>query len=325
MACCWISAYTVLPAALALAERRGWIRVRPEPARHRLVRAGVAEAAPARPGRWRLLLFAAAAAGRLALSHPPTRSRPTCGTWPAPTPSSIGRRAHGQVRPGLRPRHLRWLRAGRHPPRRGRAAGAQAAGRRRREARSSAALQPGDHARRPAARRSGRKAGGPRRAPRLVDRQLRQPDALTDADRKALRESRPPERPARARRRRRPAGAGLAVRRAGRHARADRPRQHRPRHRLLEHRRSASGSPPRCGSWASAPTCWSAAPRSSSRDMLDAMERDGPRATIDRRAGRRGGGRRACSAPPRPRPPRCSAAPSGRWRCSPWPGSSGSR
>ena len=32
MACCWISAYTVLPAALALAERRGWIRVRPEPA-----------------------------------------------------------------------------------------------------------------------------------------------------------------------------------------------------------------------------------------------------------------------------------------------------
>ena len=32
MACCWISAYTVLPAALALSERRGWIRVRPEPA-----------------------------------------------------------------------------------------------------------------------------------------------------------------------------------------------------------------------------------------------------------------------------------------------------
>ena len=31
MACCWISAYTVLPAALAVAERRGWIRVRPEP------------------------------------------------------------------------------------------------------------------------------------------------------------------------------------------------------------------------------------------------------------------------------------------------------
>ena len=30
MACCWISAYTVLPAALAVAERRGWIRVRPE-------------------------------------------------------------------------------------------------------------------------------------------------------------------------------------------------------------------------------------------------------------------------------------------------------
>jgi uncharacterized protein len=32
MACCWVSAYTVLPAALALVERRGWLRVRPEPA-----------------------------------------------------------------------------------------------------------------------------------------------------------------------------------------------------------------------------------------------------------------------------------------------------
>jgi predicted RND superfamily exporter protein len=32
MACCWISAYTVLPAALAFVERRGWLRVRPEPA-----------------------------------------------------------------------------------------------------------------------------------------------------------------------------------------------------------------------------------------------------------------------------------------------------
>jgi predicted RND superfamily exporter protein len=32
MACCWISAYTVLPAALALVERQGWLRVRPEPA-----------------------------------------------------------------------------------------------------------------------------------------------------------------------------------------------------------------------------------------------------------------------------------------------------
>jgi uncharacterized protein len=32
MACCWISAYTVLPAGLALVERRGWLGVRPEPA-----------------------------------------------------------------------------------------------------------------------------------------------------------------------------------------------------------------------------------------------------------------------------------------------------
>ncbi|MES1210181.1 MAG: MMPL family transporter [Pseudomonadota bacterium] len=32
MLCCWISAYTVLPAALAVLERRGWLRVRPAPA-----------------------------------------------------------------------------------------------------------------------------------------------------------------------------------------------------------------------------------------------------------------------------------------------------
>ncbi|MES1209315.1 MAG: MMPL family transporter, partial [Pseudomonadota bacterium] len=32
MLCCWISAYTVLPAALAVLERRGWVRIRPAPA-----------------------------------------------------------------------------------------------------------------------------------------------------------------------------------------------------------------------------------------------------------------------------------------------------
>ncbi len=32
MLCCWISAYTVLPAGLAFIERRGWVRIRPEPA-----------------------------------------------------------------------------------------------------------------------------------------------------------------------------------------------------------------------------------------------------------------------------------------------------
>ena len=32
MLCCWISAYTVLPAALAVLERRGWVKVRPAPA-----------------------------------------------------------------------------------------------------------------------------------------------------------------------------------------------------------------------------------------------------------------------------------------------------
>jgi uncharacterized protein len=31
MLCCWISAYTVLPAGLAAIERRGWVRIRPEP------------------------------------------------------------------------------------------------------------------------------------------------------------------------------------------------------------------------------------------------------------------------------------------------------
>ena len=32
MLCCWISAYTVLPAALAVLERRGWVRIRRAPA-----------------------------------------------------------------------------------------------------------------------------------------------------------------------------------------------------------------------------------------------------------------------------------------------------
>jgi hypothetical protein len=32
MVCCWVSAYTVLPAGLSLFERWGWIKVRPEPA-----------------------------------------------------------------------------------------------------------------------------------------------------------------------------------------------------------------------------------------------------------------------------------------------------
>jgi predicted RND superfamily exporter protein len=31
MLCCWIAAYTVLPAGLAAFERRGWVRIRPEP------------------------------------------------------------------------------------------------------------------------------------------------------------------------------------------------------------------------------------------------------------------------------------------------------
>jgi predicted RND superfamily exporter protein len=31
MLCCWVSAYTILPAGLAAIERRGWVRIRPEP------------------------------------------------------------------------------------------------------------------------------------------------------------------------------------------------------------------------------------------------------------------------------------------------------
>ena len=164
MACCWISAYTVLPAALALAERRGWIRVRPEPAAIGWFERALAEA-PRSVLAVAALLFVASALGAWRyLTHQPleTNLRNMASTN---ADLDRRRRAHGQVRPGLRARHLRRLRAGRQPPRRGRAARAQAARRGRRKAGAPAALQPGDHARRPSPGRSTRQAGGPGRAP----------------------------------------------------------------------------------------------------------------------------------------------------------------
>ena len=182
------------------------------------------------------------------------------------------------------------------------------------EAGAPAALQPGQLARRPPPCRSRRQAGGPGRAPAAVDRQLRHPDALSDADRKALRLA-PARRLARPRRRRRPARAGLAVRRARRHARADRARQHRPRHRFLEHARSA----PVRGRGAGA-RAWPGRPVRRHRVRVH-------------RHARRHGARRpardglaalgaivvvvALLGPSLAAFARCSAAPSGRWRCSP--------
>ena len=71
MACCWLSAYTVLPAGLVVLERLGWIKVRPEPA---IVR-WFERALPARPRRTlgvALALFAVAAVGAWRyLTHDP--------------------------------------------------------------------------------------------------------------------------------------------------------------------------------------------------------------------------------------------------------------
>jgi len=74
MACCWISAYTVLPAALAVAERRGWLRVRPEPA----AIGWFERALPTRPGPVLVaaaILFVASALGAWRyLTHQPLES-----------------------------------------------------------------------------------------------------------------------------------------------------------------------------------------------------------------------------------------------------------
>jgi hypothetical protein len=71
MVCCWVSAYTVLPAGLIVLERRGWIKVRPEPA---LVR-WFERSLPVRPRRTlgvALALFAVSALGAWRyLTHDP--------------------------------------------------------------------------------------------------------------------------------------------------------------------------------------------------------------------------------------------------------------
>jgi uncharacterized protein len=69
MAFCWVSAYTVLPAGLLALERRGWIKVRSEPA----VVGWFERALPARPRRTAFLgLFAFATGGAWRyLTHDP--------------------------------------------------------------------------------------------------------------------------------------------------------------------------------------------------------------------------------------------------------------
>jgi predicted exporter len=71
MACCWVSAYTVLPAGLAVLERLGWIDIRPESP----VVTWFERALPTRPRRTlavALVLFVVAAGGAWRyLSHDP--------------------------------------------------------------------------------------------------------------------------------------------------------------------------------------------------------------------------------------------------------------
>jgi uncharacterized protein len=71
MAFCWVSAYTVLPAGLLALERRGWLGVRPEP----VVVGWFERALPARPRRMSFVaigLFALAAVGAWRyLTHDP--------------------------------------------------------------------------------------------------------------------------------------------------------------------------------------------------------------------------------------------------------------
>ena len=83
MACCSISAYTVLPAALALAERRGSIPGSSGAGRHRLVRACAAKRP--RPVSSRRRSSSSPPRSAPGATSPTSRSRPTCVTWPAPT------------------------------------------------------------------------------------------------------------------------------------------------------------------------------------------------------------------------------------------------
>ena len=106
MACCWISAYTVLPAALALVERRGWLRVRPEPAAIGWFERALPTRRGPRPGRGGGALRCLRG-GRLALPHPPSAGDQPPEHGQHQRRARLRRGAHGQVRPGLRARDLR--------------------------------------------------------------------------------------------------------------------------------------------------------------------------------------------------------------------------
>ena len=313
MACCWISAYTVLPAALAFVERRGWIRVRPEPA----AIGWFERALPTRPrpgprrGGDPLRRLRA---GRLALSHPPSARDQPAEHGQHQRRARSGRRADGQVRPGLRARDLRRLRAGRQAPRRGRAARAQAAGRGRGEAGAPAALQPGDHARRPPPGRSTGQAGDPGRAPapgRPPAAPPRRCSATPNA--KTLQESRPPDNL------RALGDADVPLELAWPYVERD-----GTRGRIV-----LANTGLGIDSWNTRDLRrFAAAVRGlglgpdvlvggSAFVFTDMLERHGARRPArdgHRRARRHRGGRRAARDRAWPRSPRCSAAPSGRWR-----------
>ena len=109
---------------------------------HRLVRARAADPARTRPRRGGDPLRRLRA-GRLALSHPPAARDQPAEHGQHQRRARSGRRAHGQVRPGLRARDLRWLRAGRQSPRRGRARSCASCGPRTRGSRSASGSSAG--------------------------------------------------------------------------------------------------------------------------------------------------------------------------------------
>jgi uncharacterized protein len=192
MACCWISAYTILPAALAAVERRGWLTVGPEPA----AVGWFERALPTHPRRvvvTAAILFVASAAGAWGyLAHDPLetnlRHLTTTGAeldrasaWMDKFDRAFG---HG-ISGGF----------------------ALAVSRRDEVAPLVRKLRAADEGKPERERLFSRVSTIDDRLPsdqedklaildelrRLVDRQLRHPDALTDTDRKALVEARPPD------------------------------------------------------------------------------------------------------------------------------------
>jgi predicted RND superfamily exporter protein len=192
MACCWVSAYTVLPAGLQLFERWRWIKVRPEPA---LVE-WFERALPVRPRRTLrigLVLFAVAAAGAWRyLTHDPleTDLRHLVSTgaeldrasaWMAKFDQAFGHGISGGFALGVNRRDqvgplVRRLRA-------------VDQGKPERQRLFSRVTDLDD--RLPADQ--DQKLVILAEIRRLIDRQLRHPDALSDADRQALARERPPD------------------------------------------------------------------------------------------------------------------------------------